>query len=118
MFADNNLESIRSNLELVLTNAHKWLVKKTLHLNVSKTKCMLSGTHKMLNISPKMSVMLNATELEWVQQYNYLGLLFDPALTWGKHAEVLSHNIPKRLGVFWRVRGYLDRRVSSMINSY
>ncbi len=62
MFEDNNPENIRSSLELDLINVHKWLVKKTkLHLNVSKTKFMLYGTHKRLNLSPEISVMLNNT---------------------------------------------------------
>ncbi len=54
----NNPENIRSNLELDLTNAHKWMAKILLHLNVNKTALMLYGTHKRLNISPEMSLML------------------------------------------------------------
>ncbi len=73
--------------------------KIKLHLNVSTTKFMLYGSQKRLNISPKMRVMLNGTELEQVQESKHLGLLFDPALTWEKHANVLCHNISKWLGV-------------------
>ncbi len=54
---------------------------------------MLYGTHKRLNISPKMNVMLNGTKLEQVQQYKYLGLLFDRAPTLEKHAEIVCHKI-------------------------
>ncbi len=57
---------------------------------------MFYGTHKrLIDISPEMSVMLNGTELEQVQQYKYVGLLFDPALTWEKHAEIVCHKISK-----------------------
>ncbi len=58
--------------------------------------------------------MLNGTELEQVHQYKYFGLLFDPTLKWETHTKVLCHKISKR-GVFRRVRGYLDRRVSGML---
>ncbi len=76
----------------MLTNG--W--QKQLNVHVNKTKFMLYGTHKRLNISPKMSVMLNGTELEQVQQYKYLGLLFDPALKWEKHSKILCHKISKQ----------------------
>jgi hypothetical protein len=50
-----------------------------------------------------------------VYQYKYLGLLFDPALTLDKHAEVLCGKLAQRIGVLRRVRSYLDLRVATMM---
>ncbi len=45
MFADNNVENIKSNLELDLTNAHKWLVKTNYTLMSAKqSSCRMEHT--------------------------------------------------------------------------
>ncbi len=45
MFADNNPENIRSNLELDLTNAHKRLLKNNYTLmSVKQNSCCMEHT--------------------------------------------------------------------------
>jgi hypothetical protein len=76
---------------------------------------MLYGTSKRLSNETPVSVTLNGSELETVEQYKYLGLLFDQTLSWEKHAEVMHSKISKRIGVFRRVRSYLDRKTAEMM---
>ena len=115
MFADPDPYIIKQRLEDDLTQAYQWLNKNRLHLNIGKTKFMMFGTHKRLHKTENVSIELNNTELENVQQYKYLGVWLDPHLSWEHHAQVLCSKLAERIGVLRRVRGYLDREISKML---
>ncbi len=76
---------------------------------------MVFGTHQRLKSSPDSRVVLDGNEIQRVYEYKYLGLLFDPTLSWEKHAEVMCNKISKRLGVLRKVRDYLDRKTAHML---
>ena len=115
MFLHSDVNTIQQHFDSDLENASRWLCNNKLHLNINKTKFMIFGTHKCLHKTPVVHVKLNGVELEHVYQYKYLGLLFDPALTWDKHADVLCAKLAQRIGVLRWVRDYLDLRVATMM---
>ncbi len=82
LFSHPDLNTIQQHLKSLLKSASKWLYNNTLHLDINKSKFMMIDTHKHLRKTPVIHVKLNGVELEQLYEYKYMGLLFDPALTW------------------------------------
>ena len=53
--------------------------------------------------------------IERVNKFKYLGVVFDPMLTWCEHVDYISSVISKRIGVIRRVKFYLPCTTLNML---
>ena len=71
---------------------------------VKKTKLMLFGTNQYLYKFKDISLIYEGVMIERVEKFKYLGVLFDPQLSWDDHVNYLSSNTLYRskriLGLF------------------
>ena len=101
-------------------NFHKiaeWFEKNKLTLNIKKTKLMIFGTNPILPKFSNISLSYNGTTIDRVDSFRYLGVVFDPRLTWSEHINKLSCNISKRIGVIRRVKYYLPPKTLMMLGN-
>ena len=80
---ENNIK-----LNQVLSRITDWSNKTNLRISLGKTKVM--HFHRLKNpskITSDIPIQINGTTIEEVEQFKYLGIIFDPTLTWAKHIE-------------------------------
>lgn len=118
LYKGKNILEIQQNLENEMKICSNWFYTNKLHLNVSKTKCMLFGTSKRLSVTQnteKFKIMIGDETVERVKVFKYLGVLMDEHLNWHEHISYISSKISKKLGVMKRVRPYLTLEISKLL---
>ena len=68
---------------------------------------MLLGTNQALSKFKNISLNYGNDSIEIVNKFKYLGIVFDPNLSWHEHVNYLSSNVSKRIGIICRVKNYL-----------
>jgi len=102
-----NSNSIAVNINNELSKINMWLKLNKLSLNVAKTKAMVFH-HPRKNVTvPNLSI--DGHRVEFVNDFNYLGIIFDKHLTWNKHIESISVKISKICGVVNRLKNSLPQ---------
>ena len=84
-----------------------WFRENKLTLNLSKTKLMLFGTLYHLGKFENVSLVYDGENIEKVDNFKYLGLIFDSNMTWSHHIDFIASSVSKRCGVIRRVKYYL-----------
>ena len=109
--SDKNHETnLNSELKLV----SDWLKLNRLSLNTLKTKAMLFHTPQKHVTYPKL--IINSQEIEFVKDFNYLGICIDENSKWKTHTDIVSKKISKTLGILSRLKYYLPKDV--LLNIY
>ena len=94
---------LKQNLDMVAN----WFKSNQLTLNIKKTKLMMFGTWQNLSKFKNISLTYDDNDIEIVDKFKYLGVVFDPHLSWSEHVNHMSSNISKRIGVIRRIKHYL-----------
>ena len=95
----------RMNAEL--SNVYNWLCVNKLSLNVSKSRYMIFKNRKIDTVSMPWNIEINGEKVEYVHEFNFLGILLDEFLTWTPHTKKVCSKISQSLGVIKRVRRIL-----------
>ena len=104
---NNNVTDNLLNYEL--SKICDWLGANKLALNVSKTKFIVFYTFNKHAINPKLNI--NGNNIERVTNFVILGLTINPTLSWNHHINKISLNIPKSIGILYRLRDIYPRAV-------
>ena len=54
-------------------------------------------------------------DIEKVDHFKYLGIIFDSHMTWSQHVDLIASNVSKRCGVICRVKYYLPNHILKML---
>ena len=68
-----------------------------------------------LNKFKDVSLIYNGVSIERVEKFKYLGVTFDPQLSWNDHVNYQSSIIAKCIGVIYRVKHYLPNKTINML---
>ena len=103
----NNSEASNTiNQELKLIT--DWLCLNKLSLNAKKTKMMIFH-HRQRNISEiKLNLSINDTPIEQVNEFNFLGLMFDECMTWKSHTQKICSKIAVVNGTLNRLKRFIS----------
>uniref|UniRef100_A0A674DCX9 Reverse transcriptase domain-containing protein n=1 Tax=Salmo trutta TaxID=8032 RepID=A0A674DCX9_SALTR len=71
-------------------------------LNTSKTKCMLFNQSLPATARPSSITTLDGTDLEYVDNYKYLGVWLDCKLSFQTHVKHLRSKVKSRIGFLFR----------------
>ena len=82
-----------------------WLHDACLHLNTKKTVCMFFSRQPAEGEQP--SVLVNGERLDVVEQFKYLGVVFDSNLNFKQHVKKILHIIKFNLSNFKHIRPFL-----------
>ena len=110
---DNNCNRMQLSaiINKKLKNIQMWLEINKLSLNVKKTKLMIFH-HKQENIENLIpQLKLNEQIIEWVKEFNFLGLTIDQHLTWNEHQQKISYKISRLLGIMCKLKRFLPQQV-------
>ena len=105
--------TLQSELNANLNSISKWLNVNKLTLTINKTKLMIFGTKHTLRNFKNISLAYDTDIVERVDNFKYLGVVFDPQLAWSNHIDQLTYNVSKRIGIIQRIKYYLP---SSTLN--
>ena len=85
----------------------KWCRNNRLTVNINKTKVMLFGTKNMLKRGKRNYIFINETKLQYVNQFNYLGIKLDCSLTFELHAAESLRMVAHKLYLMGRIRKFI-----------
>ena len=104
-------ESINRELRLITD----WLSLNKLSLNAKKTKMMIFH-HRQRNISNIIpDLYINDSQIERVNEFNFLGTMFDECLTWKSHAQKVASRIAIVAGTISRLKRFLPSAILKTI---
>lgn len=99
---DHNLET-KINEELIHIN--DWFKLNKLSLNASKTKAMYF--HSQQRRPEQINIIMNDIRIDFVENFNYLGIILDTHLSWKPHLETISQKISKTIGIMSKLKNFI-----------
>ena len=115
LVSSSDPSSLQNSLNHNLSNIAKWFRDNNLTLNASKTKFMLFGTPQNIKKFQNISLIYDGDDIEKVDHFKYLGIIFDSHMTWSQHVDLIASNVSKRCGVIRRVKYYLPNHILKML---
>lgn len=114
-YPDSNVSSIIEAINYDLRLLMNYFETNLLSLNLLKTKYMLfhSPRKKMFSHA---NPTISSVEIEEVSSYKYLGLIFDPILSWKEHIRKIQKKVSSLCGLMYRVRQFVPRK--ALLNYY
>jgi hypothetical protein len=94
----NNTDIINAEIKQI-TN---WLSVNKLSLNVSKSKYMVFNTKR--RVFNKPNIVIHNSEIECVDQFNFLGIIIDNDLSWKGHVAKVNSKLRCVSGVLNRLK--------------
>lgn len=108
----SNTDTNRLNDELI--SISKWLKLNKLSLNIAKTKAMIFHTPQRHVDNPEL--FMDDIKIEFVKQFNFLGILINNNLKWTSHIDMIGKKIAKTLGIMKKLKNFLPS--SALRNIY
>jgi len=106
-------ESIEDNINIELRNISNWMKLNRLSLNLSKTKAMLFHMPQKTVHFPKLSI--DSIDIDFVKEFNFLGINFDENLNWKSHILKISTKISKVVGILNKLKHFLPKEILLVI---
>ena len=99
-------ELLSRDLEILL----EWFNRNKLTINLDKTKLMLFATKNMQKKALFPDLEISGTKLQYVRQFNYLGVKLDNRLTFETHASECIRLVSHKLFLLAKIRKYIDKK--------
>ena len=104
-----------ADLQTDIDSLNRWVTENHLTFNYSKCKYMLISRKRIVTCPPDLK--LEASSLERVQSYKYLGLNLTSNLSWSDHINSISTKAKKLVGLLYR-RFYRNTDSQSLLLLY
>ena len=112
----NNWHSIRRKLKEDLQCFEHWGGLNNLHLNLNKTKMMIVGSRsKLSRLGKIVPLTLYGSDVGFVKQYNYLGVIIDPEMTLRPYFNHVKKIVYSKIFAFSKIRKYLNETAAIML---
>ena len=98
-----DVQVLADNIQKDIRTMEGWAKDHGLKFNAKKTKVMLF-TRKNVKRRPKLYI--NGEEIEYVNEYKYLGVTIDSKLSWNKHIQNIAN---RATGTFMQCQTMLGR---------
>jgi len=115
LFSASDPLTLQQEMNDNMARIAQWFEINQLTLNIKKTKFMIFGTNHSLKDYNDIDLMYGNDKIERVDKFKYLGVIFDPILSWSEHIDYISSIISKRIGVIRRVKFYLPPHTLKML---
>ena len=116
IYANNDLRTLESTVNLELAKVSEWLKANKLTLNIKKSNYVVfRPRQKIMPFVPQIKIfnpMSNTqTILEIKDFVKYLGIMIDSDLSWKNHIDFICHKISKSIGIIAKLRHYIPRHL-------
>lgn len=101
----NHENTLDNQINIELGKVNTWLKCNKLALNISKTKAMLFHTRQRRVEYPV--IRLDNHFIEFVDEFNFLGLHIDKYLSWKVHTNIVGKKVSKAVGILCRLKNIL-----------
>ena len=124
MFADdcivytigNDYESMYRKLQFDLDSFIEWCSLNGLKINAGKTKAMISTTSTRLkNLRNVPSFKILGKDVQFVKQYNYLGLMLDNEMTLVPLLKNIKKRVNNKIFMLRKLRKYLTKEAAIFV---
>ena len=98
----DNLESTMDKIQKALDTISNWGPKIGIKFSIAKTKYMIFARRDIKlskDDGSSLELKFYGESIDRVYRYKYLGLIFDPWLTWGPHIKYLAERCQKPLSI-------------------
>ena len=104
-------DAINQELNLIF----EWLSLNKLSLNVKKTKMMVFHNRQtnIKNMLPNLKI--NGISIEYVKQFNFLGIVLDEHMTWSPHINKVACKISRTIYTLTRLKKFLPLSILKML---
>ena len=113
--SDESLKNLENRANEQLTNIIIWLRSNKLSLNYSKTTYLLINKLPQISVSSEFKLAINQNIIERATSVKCLGVYLDEKLTWSNHLQLLSSQLAKTSGIFYRLREYVTKKTLCML---
>ena len=110
----DDFTTIEDGINDELKSISDWLKLNKLSLNIQKSKAMLFHTPTRQVQTPDLYI--DAIKIDFVDEFNFLGLVLDKNLKWKSHVNFIAKKINKTVGVMTRLKNFLPR--NALYNIY
>ena len=108
--SDKDLSEIQFILNSEIPKLTSWLSANKLSLNVGKTEFLIfKPRNKTENIEINISIANSIIKRS--KSKKYLGLIFDDAMTWKSHIELVTKKVSRAIGIMYRLRPYVNEDI-------
>ena len=111
----SDLNFITSALQQDLNKIVAWCEESKLTINVKKTKYVIFGLKSQTKKIGDHHMTVNATKLDKVNSYKYLGITLDSNLTFNKHIENCKKFATHKVFLLSKIRKYINMETSLKI---
>ena len=123
MYADDStiylaaatVDDLNANLASEMTKVVDWINNSKLILNVSKTNCIIIGTNHSLSSKPKLSLTINKTVINQLEEVKLLGVIIDNKLSWDKHIQKVVTKMGNAISIIKRCAKYLTHQLVKQV---
>jgi len=102
----NSFEFGTSDHEELLNNAlqrvNNWMKANKLSINKKKTKAMIFHMPQRKVVPPNLKI--DNESIEYVNQFNFLGIVIDKHMNWKAHKDMVTKRISKTIGVIHKLK--------------
>ena len=104
-----SLESIKRPIASDIDNVNNWCRENGMIINENKSKCMVIGTSQRIARLPSrtLSIDVNGTALDDVDNKKLLGVHIDPHLNFNKHVDYVCRSITSKIALLKRIKRFL-----------
>jgi hypothetical protein len=96
-------------MDMELQHVSNWLKLNKLSLNVTKTKAMIFHSTRR-HVHPP-DLLIDGMRIEFVEKFNFLGLILDQNLKWNYHIDSVSKKVSKILGIMTKLKNCLPQQI-------
>ena len=96
-YSVRNMNHIERQLQICLDKLHKWTTENGLKFSKEKMKCIHFCNQCKLHLDPVLKI--DHTEIPIVEQYKYLGIIFDCKLSFIPHIKYLRTKCNKTIQI-------------------
>lgn len=109
-----NIDALISHANRTLNIFREWTERNFLKVNAQKTKAVIFKTRNT-RVDRTLDMHLGNSNIEFVDTFKSLGVIFSEGLTWNKHVDYICMKIRKTIGIVNKERYILPLKVKKII---
>jgi hypothetical protein len=110
LVCSGSVTAIITQMQSTLDTVYEWALVHKLKLNISKCFAMYvrAASRSSVPDGSQRSLMINGSQISWVDETKILGVTFNSSLCWMSHSNNIRAKISRMSGVLQRFGGALD----------